>query len=218
MKVLAISLLWASVTPHRVQQSMERATSCPPKGFESTKDFDLNAFAKKRWYVQQMMVTSHRPRSRNFCVYADYFRLSEKSSFGYDLLVDNHAEDKNGKIYDSNDRGGGIFAKIVDEKTGKLKVAPAFLQNLLAGPYWVLAHEEAEGWSVVSGGPPTEPGDGGKCRTGTGTNKSGLWIFTRTQKRDYAIIAKARALAEAKGFDLSVLNDVDQSNCKESSA
>ncbi|CAE7270952.1 unnamed protein product [Symbiodinium necroappetens] len=49
--------------------------------------------------------------------------------------------------------------------------------------------------------------------TGSGTNGSGLWIFTRDQKRDEALVQKVRAIAAQKGFDLSVLNDVDQSAC-----
>jgi len=209
MKVLAISLLWVSVS-----------ATCPPEGFDSNPGFDLDAYAATRWYIQQMMVTSYLPQSHNFCVYADYSRLAKRTLTGYDVHVHNHAEEKDGTLHDSDKdiKFGGIDAKIIDAKRGKLAVGPWFVPSSLAGPYWVLAYNDAEGWSLVSGGPPTEPGDGGKCRTGTETNNSGLWIFTRAQKRDDAIIAKARALAEAKGFDLSVLNDVDQSNCKESSA
>lgn len=73
-------------------------------------------------------------------------------------------------------------------------------------------------WALVSGGPPTEMTPSGKCRTGSGVNGSGLWIFTRAQKRDPVLINKIRAIASAKGFDLSVLIDVEQgSNCTSSS-
>jgi len=44
----------------------------------------------------------------------------------------------------------------------------------------------------------------------------GLWIFSRSQERDDALIDKVRTIAVDAGFDISVLNDVDQSNCDES--
>jgi hypothetical protein len=119
------------------------------------------------------------------------------------------------------------------------EVAPCFLPSSFAGPYWIVAFSVQEGWALVSGGPPTLPGANGTCRTGTGVNGSGLWIFTRQQRRDGAIVDKVRAIAAQKGnrsppdnnigvwlcslpmslpragFDLSVLVDIDQSNCKQ---
>ena len=49
---------------------------------------------------------------------------------------------------------------------------------------------------------------------GTGVNGSGLWIFTRMQTRNEAVIQKVRSIALAKGFDLSVLQDINQTSCK----
>merc|ERR1712203_808557 len=63
------------------------------------------------------------------------------------------------------------------------------------------------------GGAPTIEGQEGLCRTGTGVNQAGLWIFTRQQARNDDLVQKVRGIAEKKGFDLTVLNDVDQSNC-----
>ena len=51
--------------------------------------------------------------------------------------------------------------------------------------YWVLAFDNSAGFALVSGGPPTHEGSGG-CRTCTGTNGSGLWLFTRQRARDEA--------------------------------
>jgi hypothetical protein len=76
-----------------------------------------------------------------------------------------------------------------------------------------VAYDQAAGWALVSGGPPTIDGDNGKCKTGTGINGSGLWIFTRQQLRDDAVVNKVRFLADSLGFDLSVLQDVDQTTC-----
>jgi len=188
---------------------------CPPEGFSSVENLNLDAYISSRWYIQQQMETSYLPKTKNWCVYADYSRLSNKSFWGYDVRVHNHAEEKDGTVHDSDtDIGGaGILAKVVDEKRGQLEVAPYFLPTFLAGPYWVIDYSEQEGYTLVSGGPPNEEGADGKCRTGTGTNNAGFWIFTRQQTRDDKLIAKVRGIAESKGFDLSVLNDVDQSNC-----
>merc|ERR1712232_568486 len=127
----------------------------------------------------------------------------------------NHAEEQDGTIHDSDKdiKGGGILAKIIDQKTGKLEVAPHFLPTFLSGPYWVIDYSEAEGYALISGGAPTVSGQGGLCKTGTGTNNAGLWIFTREQKTDETLVSKVRGIAQSKGFDLSVLNRVDHSNC-----
>merc|ERR1711963_416745 len=95
----------------------------------------------------------------------------------------------------------------------KLRVAPCFLPSFLAGPYWILAHNEERGYAVVSGGQPTISTPGG-CRTGTGTNNAGLWIFTREIFPDEEVVEDAREIAQQKGLDLSVLNTVSHSNCE----
>jgi len=188
---------------------------CPPEGFSSVENLNLESYISSRWYIQQQMETEYLPKSKNWCVYAEYSRLANKSFWGYDVRVHNYAEEKDGTVHDSdkNIGGAGILAKIVDEKRGQLEVAPYFLPTFLAGPYWILDYNEQEGYTLVSGGPPNKEGADGKCRTGTGTNNAGLWIFTRQQERDDKIIAKVRGIASSRGFDLSVLNDVDQSNC-----
>lgn len=186
------------------------AATCPPADFDTIESFDLAEFASSRWYIQQQMETKYLPKTKNFCVYAEYHRRKKKTTLGYDIDVHNRAEGKDGEIFDS---GNLLQAKIVDEARGKLEVAPWFLPPILAGPYWVIAYDEKEGYALVSGGPPTIEGKDGKCQTGKGVNDAGLWIFTREQKRDDALLEKVRGLAEAKGFDLSVLDDVDQTNC-----
>jgi len=197
------------------------AGACPPENFSSVKDFDLGGYISKRWYIQQQMETSYLPKSQNWCVYAEYHRLSDvfwgkKSFWGYDLGVHNHAEEVDGTIHDSGYQG--IMAKIVDAETGKLEVAPRFLPTFLSGPYWVIAYNEAEGYSLISGGAPKLDGMDNLCKTGSGTNDAGLWIFTRAQRTDEKLVAKVREIAKRKGFDLSVLNQVDQSNCTYSSS
>eukprot|EP00040_Diaphanoeca_grandis_P039159 m.258290 g.258290 ORF g.258290 m.258290 type:complete len:213 (+) comp36392_c0_seq1:101-739(+) len=187
--------------------------SCPPPGFDTAGalrgGFDVNWYANGTWYIQQQMPISYLPPDFTYCVAATY---KEETSpvWKYDVAVHNHAENSTGQ-----QRAGtkDICGKIVNATAGKLEVAPCFLPPSLAGPYWVVDFSVEEGWALVSGGPPMNTGEGGYCKTGTGTNDSGLWIFTRMQRRDQIKVEKVRAIAQAKGFDLSVLIDVNQSHC-----
>ena len=201
----------ASLTFLSPQTPADGAAQCPPAGFDTVKDFDLKSFIAKRWYIQQQMAIKYLPASQNRCVYAEYKLKEKPSTFGYDVSVHNHAElvEPPHTPYDSGDK---ICAKIVDKARGKLEVAPCFLPTFAAGPYWVIDYDEAAGYALISGGAPTIAAEKG-CKTGTDTNDSGLWIFTRAQKRDEELVQKVRAIASSKGFDLSVLNDVDQSDC-----
>ena len=61
----------------------------------------------------------------------------------------------------------------------------------------------------MRGGAPTVAGPTG-CQTGTGTNDSGLWIFTREQKRDEALVQKAGNFQNA-GWELAVGAGIDTS-------
>ena len=196
--------------------AQSKPSQCPPSGFDSTQDFDLESFISKRWYVQQQMEVKYLPKYRNRCVYAEY-KLEEKKTFwGYDVAVHNYAEEVE-PPHAPYDSGSKLCAKIVDKTKGQLKVAPCFLPSFLAGPYWVLAYDEEAGYALISGGPPKIATDAG-CTTSSGTNDSGLWVFTRSQKRDDALVQKVRGIAKEKGFDLSVLNDVDQLECDSETA
>merc|ERR1712217_693393 len=76
----------------------------------------------------------------------------------------------------------------------------------------VLAYNEEEGYALISGGQPTIKTDNG-CKTGTGINNSGLWIFTREAFPAAGLVEKVRGLAAAQGFDLSVLVDIRHEGC-----
>lgn len=100
-----------------------------------------------------------------------------------------------------------------------LTVAPCFLPNALAGPYWVLAvgHNSEDpskyDWAVISGGQPTEAYPDGCTTKLTGTNGSGLWIFGRAPVLPADQLAAARASLTGLGFTLSQLLDVPQAGC-----
>lgn len=53
---------------------------------------------------------------------------------------------------------------------------------------------------LLAGGAPKESGADG-CKTGTGTNGAGLWIFTRQQKRD-----EANGWVRMEGFERALIS------------
>lgn len=176
--------------------------------------FELDEFISKPWYIQQQMETQYLPKSQNYCVRAKYSELEPtnwRRVWGYTIQVHNTAQNADGVVQDS----GTLLCAAKDPSSpepAKLQVAPCFLPRFAAGPYWVVAYNSTEGFALISGGQPTIKTENG-CTLGTGTNDSGLWIFTNAQKRDEELVQKARSIAADKGFDLTVLNDVDQTQC-----
>jgi len=198
-----------------------RARDCPTVSVQS--GFNLTEFVEGgKWFIQQQMSVLYLPASQDYCVTAAYsFTDASKTT----VHVHNYANGDrvNGKVYDSDKNVGilgGICADLKDPAhPAKLSVGPCNLPSWLPGargPYWVLAagpSPENYEWALISGGQPTHRAAGG-CRTGTGVNDSGLWIFTRKAERDDAVVAKLRGIAQDMGFDLSVLNDVQQAGCE----
>mmetsp|Transcript_7164 Transcript_7164/g.9721 ORF Transcript_7164/g.9721 Transcript_7164/m.9721 type:complete len:214 (-) Transcript_7164:140-781(-) len=179
----------------------------PCKPVVTVSGFDIDTFISKPWYAHQQAPTEYVPIERNFCTRAMYAKKESKSILGYEIDVDNFTEDADGNKY-----GGKLCATIVDD--AKLAVAPCFLPTVFAGPYWVLAYDEEKGYAFVSGGQPmyrSENGEG--CTTGKGENDSGLWIFLRSRERDEDLIDEIRQMAKDMDIDVSVMNDVDQTNC-----
>jgi len=181
------------------------------KAVKTQTGFNLAAYAAKPWYIQQQMATTYLPATEDYCVSAQYQILPKPTLLGYSVQVHNIAQEKDGTVHDSGDKICAYSADAQD--AAKLAVAPCLLPKVAAGPYWVLEYDESEGYSLISGGQPTHKGTDG-CRTGTGVNDAGLWIFTRQQQRNDELVQKVRELAKNQGFDLSVLNDVNQTSCK----
>ena len=97
---------------------------------------------------------------------------------GYEVTVHNHAENV-ANPHAAHDSENTPCAKVVDEASGKLEVAPCFLAPFLAGPYWALDYDEFAGYALISAGAPAHETAGG-CSTGN----AGFWIFTRQQTRN----------------------------------
>lgn len=206
---------------------------CPPAGLTVQQPFDLEAYISEPWWVQEQMETQYLPIEQNYCVKAQYTkdfsslgrinRWLAKKKYGYDVLVENFSRREDGSQQNS---GGNFFSNLcADQVDGaKLQVAPCWLPTSAAGPYWVLEFAEDDPnlgtYALISGGAPgveatPDPSnpDDKKCRTGTGINDSGLWIFTREQNPDGAVVDALRQKLDDMGFDTTVLNPVDNSNC-----
>jgi len=184
---------------------------CPPESLTVQEPFDLEAYVREDWWVQEQMVTQYLPKEQNYCVKARYTLGVDNglaNFLGYQIQVENFSRRQDGTEVNSGDT---LCARQVDG--AKLQVAPCFLPRAFAGPYWVLEFNDEEGWALISGGAPDKEGEDEKCVTGTGTNDSGLWIFTRKQERDEGLINDLRDKLEAMRFDTSVLNRVDNTNC-----
>lgn len=187
--------------------------NCKTVGTQENFDFDM--YISKRWYIQQQMATKYLPESQNYCVYAEYSKMDKKSFWGYSTQVHNYAQEADGTKHDSKK----IICAVKDSDyndDARLRVGLCALPRIngvTTGPYWIVAYDEVKGYALVSGGQPTIPTSNGLCKTGSGVNNSGLWIFTREQQRNDDLVNEVRAIAKSKGFDLSVLKDVDQSNC-----
>ncbi len=167
-------------------------------------------YASAPWYVHQQAENVYSPIEQNYCTTAQYtVRESPTSLFRYTVDVNNQAQYENGIKVEGN-----LCAYQTRKSPSKLAVAPCFLPKRFAGPYWVVAYDESEGYALISGGQPKFLTENGLCSSGTGINNSGLWIFSRSQTRNETLVNMVRSIAENAGFDLSVLNDVDQTGCE----
>lgn len=182
-------------------------TQCPPPGFNSLQGFNVTAYVGAPWYIQKQMVVRYLPENQFYCVRAQYSQKSDDK-----IRVENYA---NVDAVNGPATGGELEASIKDlNDPSKLLVGPTFIPDLFRGDYWVLAVGATYDWALVSGGPPTiDAGEAG-CRTGTGTNGSGLWILSRTQVAPADQVAMVEDLAKQFGFDTSVLLPVEQAGCQ----
>jgi lipocalin len=178
------------------------------KEVKTVSNFNITTYASKPWYSHQQAETRYSPSTQNYCTRAIYtVRKSPTVPWGYTVGVNNYAEDSLGNQY-----GGPLCAYQKSGAPSKLAVGPCFLPKFVAGPYWVVAYDETKGYALISGGQPKIQGTDG-CKTGTGTNNSGLWIFLRSKVRDDELIDDVRDIAKTAGFDITVLKDVVHEDC-----
>jgi len=215
----------------------EEVPTCPPEGFDTVKDLDINKYISAPWYVQEQMPVSYQPVEDLFCVRAHYEFVNDTDPT-QGLIVYNYANqgEVNGPPMGTSGSGSGGFqlkAVIPDpNEASKLLVGPGFLEQLFGrriaelfyGDYWVVAVGPSEDpelgydWAIISGGAPKTRGAEG-CVTGNKlldrfqVNGAGFWLFAR-KPVDPESTEKMREVAKDIGFDLSVLEKVEQEGCK----
>merc|ERR1719231_107364 len=192
------------------------AATCPK--VTTQPNFNLTAYIDHPWYIQEMMAISYEPTERNFCTRAEY-SLKDATT------VDVHNSDRLANVTGSQ-REAHLCAYVKDPSdTARLAVAPCFLPRSFAGPYWVIAAglygqnataadaaNDRYDWAIISGGQPTKETPTG-CRTGSGSYNSGFWLFAADPIPPAGTVDAMRSIASAQGFDLTVLNPVEQKGC-----
>ena len=172
---------------------------------------------RSRRHIQEQQLTGYQPLESLFCVTATY-NLDEGRTVpffsGKVIAVHNYAnrDHVNGPIQNKNNMT--LCGRSVDEvDASKLAVAPCFLPNFLAGPYWVLGIGQGYKWAVVIGGQPTEQFDDGCTTREDGVYNSGLWLFSRAQVASSEDLKEMHALLKRQGVATSRLHSVAQAGC-----
>jgi|EP00505_MAST-04D_sp_SCG-Rhode-Island_P002201 hypothetical protein len=199
------------------------AADCPD--VKPVPGLNLTEWSRKSWYVQEQQLNGYQSAAELFCVVATYDNNeSLKVPFfkGPVLAVHNY-ENKNmvnGPIEstDVNIPKGLCARQPKSDLAAELLVAPCFLPNLLAGPYWIVAFgaDDTTGeyrWGAISGGAPTVKYSDGCTTKEKGVNGSGLWIFTREPVGSEATINEARKALSNLGYTLQRLKPVAQKGC-----
>ena len=199
--------------------------SCPR--VEPMMDFNTTEYLRSTWYIQQQQVTGYQPRETLYCV-AQTLNESNKTVPFYDgsvIDVYNYGRINgiNGTL--ENPNNFTLCARQLNSSNpAQIINAPCFLPNILAGPYWVIAAGPSShnySWAIVSGGPPTVRYADGNCSTKlTGTNGSGLWLFTREIYGEFAFnsVRLMRNILMEIGYTTSLLLNVTQQGCNYSEA
>lgn len=175
---------------------------------QAQENFTQSTYFTGRWYGQSQMVTRYQPIDSFYCITADYKPKSSGTFNGWTITVLNRGRFDDGRPLDAelcarDPKGDGDAAK--------LNVAPCFLPAFLGGDYWVLAYDAEEGYSLVVGGQPDTETDAGCYVSDT---NAGMWILTRAPIPAPGLVEKVKGLAIEQGIDVSVMFDVNHSDCE----
>lgn len=196
------------------------STACPAVSTVGDANFNLTEFVRKSWFIQEQQTVSYQPLSSFFCVAATYDLEGQKVPFfaGTVATVYNYAnKDRvNGPLVNGNNMT--LCARAVNNTdASRLAVAPCFLPNTFAGPYWVLGlGKNAIGeytWAIVIGGEPSVEWPDGCTTREKGINNAGLWLFTRNKVATKDELAEMHKVLKAQGVATSRLHSVAQENC-----
>ena len=189
---------------------------------EPMSGFNTTEYIRATWFIQQQQITGYQPPETLFCVAQTLDATNRTVPFfsGNVVLVYNYGNVGAVNGPSENTNNFTLCARQPNESLpSQIINAPCFLPNALAGPYWVIAAGPSSfnySWAIVSGGPPTVKYKDGNCSTKqTGTNGSGLWLFTRARygpQADY-YTSEMRDILIQKGYTTSQLLNVSQSGC-----
>jgi len=215
-------------------------TATPPtcKPVQTLDEFDIDQFRSKKWYSHQQRPTIFNTETYFYCITAEYSLLDPNNvpfepvgiENGFDVKVFNKGQDVNGNIVTSDDEfaEGGVpvpsplcAAQNVFEGDKDSELTVGFCAIPAVGfeqsNYWVLAYDEEEGAALVAGGQPDTPNSNRDGLCTYGDNVTGLWIFMRSPERDETLIEKYRKIARDNGIDPSIMLDVVQEGCDDTS-
>lgn len=197
------------------------ASACPNVQLQTNPPLNLTEYTRATWYVQQQQPNGFQKPSNLFCVAATYNISNEISVPFYNgkvISVYNYANYHKTNGINMNNSTILCARQVNKSEPEKLLVAPCFLPNILASPYWVLAAGPSSDnyeWAVVIGGEPSLRVSNTTCTTKlSGINNSGLWIFSRKSIICPTLLENIRSLLHSKGISTDYLLDVLQEGCK----
>lgn len=194
---------------------------CPNVQLQTEPPLNLTEYTRATWYVQRQQPNGYQKPSDLFCVAATY-DITNKTSVpfysGKVISVYNYANYNKTNGVNLNNSTILCARQANQNEPEKLLVAPCFLPNLLAGPYWVLAAGPTSDnyeWAVVIGGEPSVRVTNKTCTTKlSGINNSGLWIFSRKPIICPSVLENIYGLLHSRGISTEYLLDVQQEGCK----
>eukprot|EP00929_Paragymnodinium_shiwhaense_P093787 TRINITY_DN5406_c0_g1_i1.p1 TRINITY_DN5406_c0_g1~~TRINITY_DN5406_c0_g1_i1.p1 ORF type:complete len:288 (+),score=66.77 TRINITY_DN5406_c0_g1_i1:84-947(+) len=193
------------------------------------KNVSLSEWVRATWYVQAQQVTAYQPNNSLNCVLATYnmegatvpavFPGRPPFWDGTVVSVYNYANEGRVNGAPLEAANTTLCARVPDDKDpSKLLVAPCFLPNWAAGPYWILSVGENKetghyDWAIVIAGQPYEPYVDGCTTTTQGINGAGLWLFSREQVASQETMDLMLDELKAKGITSKMLLQVRQEGC-----
>lgn len=209
------------LAPSFIPSAFTHDASCPSVETVGSKNFNLTEWVRKTWYIQEQQIVQYQQPKDFYCVAATYDLRGDTVPFFHGTVVTVYNYANVGAVNGPNQNANNmtLCGRAVNEQdTSKLAVAPCFLPNILAGPYWVIGiGEQRSGeydWAVVIGGEPSVKWDDGCTTKEEGTNGAGLWLFSREPMASKEDMNAMHALLEKKGIARSRLHTVAQAGCK----
>ena len=136
LATLSLSFAWAPwplIAP--------RADECPAVTTVGSANFNLTEYVRKSWYIQAQQVESYQPLDSLYCVTATYDLDGATVPFFRGTVVTVYNYGNKGAVNGPNVNKNNmtLCARATNASdTSRLAVAPCFLPNLAAGPYWLL--------------------------------------------------------------------------------